>query len=126
MFPKLKWILVMLISVLCGFNGLFSLAQEKTAERKVWLQKSDESLQCEPDSGISIDQLKRDFKKRGFKFFELKKIRDSKMRIQLCGSPTGHRNAVYVGSRVAQELMKDGWVFSEKNKGGDSLKIPAH
>lgn len=56
--------------------------------RRVWVYKYDNSKQCEPESGITLETMLEDFK--GIKVWETLKKNDGQARVQFCGAYTGN------------------------------------
>ncbi len=52
--------------------------------------KSDGSLQCEPKTGKALEEMAKEL--GPLKIFSQEKLHDGKMRIQMCGTPTGQSN----------------------------------
>jgi len=61
--------------------------------KKIWIYKEDGTVQCEGEKGRPLEQDQKSVEKAGIKIFASKKTTDGKMRIQMCGSPTGNVNA---------------------------------
>jgi hypothetical protein len=59
----------------------------------VWVQKPDGGQQCEPGTGKTLDAGAEDLARAKITVKNSRKGSDGKLRIQLCGSPTGGQNA---------------------------------
>lgn len=58
--------------------------------KKVKVAKPDGSLQCGQGKPVSLEEMQRELS--GIQIFTSENLSDSKIRIQLCGTPTGKHN----------------------------------
>ncbi|MBI2607034.1 MAG: hypothetical protein HYW49_13250 [Deltaproteobacteria bacterium] len=71
-------------------------------EDLIWVGKSDESKSCESAKGIGLDIMAAELQKAGAAVSAKRKVRDDKMRIQMCGADKGDMN----GYRIAQKDLE--------------------
>lgn len=94
-------------------GGIVMAAEKKPGEKmpsRVWIYKYDGSKQCGTGEKISLSTMEKDLK--GIKVFKRKSENDGKMRIQMCGTPTGTANVYeikYSDLEKAQSLGFNLW-----------------
>ena len=64
--------------------------KETSVGQRVKVFKADGSLQCGQGQKIELDKMQSELK--GMKIYSKANKNDGKMRIQLCGAPTGNAN----------------------------------
>jgi len=90
-----------------GSDQAHAFGKQRPADKGlVWVAQGDGSLQCEPDSGVSLAQGASELEGLGVQVFEKKKTTDGKMRMQLCGAPTGQLNAYLVSAVDFEKVQK--------------------
>jgi hypothetical protein len=96
------WAIVVLVLLLAA--TAFGVSKKKPVDSaaptasqasvdSVWVQKPDGGQQCAPDSAKPLDAHAEELQRAGVQILQSKKGSDGKMRIQLCGSPSGSQNA---------------------------------
>lgn len=93
--------------------ALSSERQER--QDAVWITKADGSKSCEKDSGQSTEQGGEELKKAQVKILESKKGSDGKMRVQMCGVPSGSVNAYKILKADLPKAIALGFKESSKN-----------
>jgi hypothetical protein len=98
-------------------NGNLQSTKKLTAEQdpmskvsvadKIKVYKPDGSLQCDMGKPISIDDMKKELK--NLRVYSEVKLHDGKMRVQLCGTPTGQCNVFEIHRDDLQEAVKLGY-----------------
>ena len=79
-------------------------ASNKTSESTILVAKPDGSLQCQENSGISLEKMAKDLGR--LQILKQFKVNDGMMRIQVCGAPTGMYN-VYEISESDLKMATD-------------------
>ena len=75
-------------------GGAPSSANSSSSEEpSVWVKRPDGGKQCAPDSAQDLDLGSKELAKLGIPVLESSKKNDGKMRIQVCGQPTGSENS---------------------------------
>ncbi len=59
----------------------------------VWVSRPDGGKQCDQDSAQSLEAGVKELESAGIRILEKRKKPDGKIRIQMCGAPTGNTNA---------------------------------
>lgn len=77
---------------------------------EVTVAKADGSLQCEPDSGLSLDQMAEE-QLAGVEILSSSKQNDGLVRIQVCGTETGMLNAYRIRSKYLIRAQKAGFTL---------------
>ena len=67
-----------------------SKSPKKETQDTVKIYKADESLQCEPNTGLSLEDMAKQLS--SIKILSQERKHDGKIRITLCGAPTGYVN----------------------------------
>lgn len=74
---------------------------------EVQVFKSDQSVQCEPDSGIPSEGMAAELKGAGVEVYSISSGHDGLMRASMCGMPTGNIHIFAIdeaGLKTAIEL----------------------
>lgn len=71
-------------------NEKMTLDKSQLNMKKVKVAKPDGTLQCSQGKKIEIDVMQKDLK--DITVFSSSNMSDGRMRIQMCGAPTGHYN----------------------------------
>ncbi len=74
-------------------EGATSAAKSASEEPSVWVKRPDGGKQCAPDSAQDLELGSKELAKLGIPVLESSKKSDGKMRIQVCGQPTGNENS---------------------------------
>lgn len=91
-------------------NNTFAMSASRSEEKKVWVVQADGSLQCQPESGIRIEQASDPLLKNQIQIFDKQKKNDNKTRIMLCGTPTGRMNAFLILESDLEKAKSLGFV----------------
>lgn len=78
-----------------------------SGQSRIFVAKADGSLQCGQGKPIELAAMENELK--GIQVFSRKKENDGKMRIQLCGSPTGMMNIYEIPASSLAEAEKRGF-----------------
>lgn len=98
-----------IIFILIIFSGFSCSAPQKsqppnTSIERVFVFKEDQSQQCGFQKGIDLNEMSKELE--GFKIWSQKKGNDGKMRITLCGAPTGQINIYEIDKNSLNEALK--------------------
>ena len=77
----------------------------------VWVSKNNGSIQCEKDSGTSLEEMEKKLQTARIAIHEKKKAYDSKMRAQVCGIETGQQNAFLIQKNDLRKAQKLGFAI---------------
>ena len=77
---------------------------------EVTVAKPDGSLQCEPDSGLGLDQMALE-QLAGIEILSSSKQNDGLVRIQVCGTETGMLNTYRIHSKDLVRVQKAGFTL---------------
>ena len=80
--------------------------------KKILVFKYDGSRQCEPDSGISENEMAKELSE--IKVYSIEKKNDGQPRVQVCGALTGYANVYKIKSKnlpLAEALGFKKWDF---------------
>lgn len=66
------------------------------ANMTLWVGKSDAGTSCGTEKTISLDAMAKELLNAGVKVFSQKKIKETKMRIQMCGADKGDKNGFLI------------------------------
>lgn len=96
-----------------------TFAAGTSAPEKIWITRSDGSLQCDPkEEGTKNDPIKKaqtQLAKKGVKVYESKKRNDGAMHAAACGITTGNETSFLIEK---QDLSK------AKSLGFEALATP--
>lgn len=81
--------------------------KETSVGQRVKVYKPDGTLQCNQGKKIAIDKMEVELK--GLKVYSKYNKNDGKMRIQLCGSPTGNAHVFEIDRTDLEEALKRGF-----------------
>ena len=73
-------------------DRLTDSAGQSSSIESVWIAKSDGSKQCATDTALPLEQTAQELAQSKIHVLESKKSSDGKIRVQLCGAPTGSQN----------------------------------
>ena len=89
----------------------------KTAQSTGEVYKYDLSVQCKPDSGVSLHDMKQELIAAGIDVISSRKDSDGKMRMTVCGSSTGKINIYKINRKDEEKAMQIGFqLISEIHK----------
>jgi len=83
------------------------MVPHETADGRVFVARSDESLQCGMKKGVDLNEMEREL--RGVKVYSSSKRPDGKMHIQVCGSSTGTMNVYEIPASSLSNAEKSGF-----------------
>jgi hypothetical protein len=83
------------------------LMKESSKGQRVKVYKFDGSLQCNQGRQIPLDEMLKSL--GGIKVYSSQNLSDGKMRIQLCGSPTGKCNVYEIDRESLDTALKEGF-----------------
>ena len=91
------------------FLSCLSAPASKTARNTVEIYQYDLSIQCKPDSGIALHEMKKMLIDEGIDVISSRKGSDGKMRISVCGSSTGKLNIYKIDEKDVEKAKKIGF-----------------
>ena len=80
---------------------------KKDLTQRVFVYKSDGSLQCGQGEKIDINSMKKDL--GPIEVFSAENKHDGMMRIQVCGAPTGYNNVFEINKSDLEAAIKLGF-----------------
>ena len=80
---------------------------EKKSETTVKVYKADGSLQCQPDSGLSLKEMAKQL--NNITAISHERKHDGKMRMTLCGTPTGYMNVYEINESQLEKALEYGF-----------------
>lgn len=84
-----------------------TISEEKLANEVISISKSDNSLQCGYNVGITLEVMAQEL--QGMSILKSEKKHDGLMRIQSCGAPTGMMNVYQIYRKDAKKAVKLGF-----------------
>ncbi len=81
-------------------------------DRRVFIAKPDNSKQCEPTSGTSLDKMAEELVE--IKIMSREKRSDGKMRMTVCGASTGMLNVYEIDAKDLEKATKLGYIELKK------------
>ncbi len=84
-----------------------TISEEKFANEIIGIGKSDNSLQCGYNVGITLEVMAQELE--GMSILKSEKKHDGLMRIQSCGAPTGMMNVYNIYRKDAKKAVKLGY-----------------
>lgn len=88
-------------------DSVKTISEEQLANEIIVVAKSDNSLQCGYNVGITLEVMSRELE--GIKITKSEKKHDGLMRIQSCGAPTGMMNIYHIYRKDAKKAVKIGF-----------------
>lgn len=88
-----------------------TISEEQLKNEVIAVAKSDNSLQCGYNIGITIEVMAKELV--GITILKTEKIHDGLMRIQSCGAPTGMMNVYNIHRRDVKKAVKLGYKVLE-------------
>jgi predicted secreted protein len=70
--------------------------KSSSASETVWVVRPSQGTQCSIEAQGSLEKSSADLKAAGVQVLEMQKKTDGKMRMALCGSPTGKSDALKI------------------------------
>lgn len=84
-----------------------TLSELKITDDRVYVYKPDGSIQCEMAKGITPEEMEKEL--AGIKVYSRENRPDGKMRMQVCGTPTGLVNIYEIPASSLKEAEKRGF-----------------
>jgi len=84
-----------------------TITEEQLKNEVIAVAKSDNSLQCGYNMGITLEAMAKELE--GITIIKTEKIHDGLMRIQTCGAPTGMMNVYSIHRRDVKKAVKLGY-----------------
>jgi hypothetical protein len=75
-----------------AFSSKHQAPRASDGAETVWVQRPDGSQQCSQDHTQSLEQGSKDLQSAKIQVLDSRKGDDGKMRMQMCGAPTGNQN----------------------------------
>jgi hypothetical protein len=97
-----------------NMEGVPESIQATSAKKNILVFKYDGTKQCGEGQEITLDAMSRQL--RDIKILSMSKKHDGMMRIQVCGSPTGHANVYEIAEADAGKAKSYGfqiWKFTK-------------
>lgn len=88
-------------------DSVKTISEEQLANEIIVIGKSDNSLQCGYNVGITLEVMSKELE--GMKITKSEKKHDGLMRIQSCGAPTGMMNVYSIYRKDAKKAVKLGY-----------------
>ncbi len=88
----------------------------KAAQNTEEVYQYDLSLQCKPDSGIALHEMKQTLIDKGIDVISSRKGSDGKMRMTVCGSSTGKINIYKINKKDVEKAGQIGFQLISKIK----------
>ncbi|MCC6138903.1 MAG: hypothetical protein IT287_09730 [Bdellovibrionaceae bacterium] len=92
-------------------DSVKTISEEQLANEIIVIGKSDNSLQCGYNVGITLEAMSKELE--GMKILKSEKKHDGLMRIQSCGAPTGMMNVYSIYRKDAKKAVKMGYKVLE-------------
>ncbi len=90
-----------------SMEGVPAEIQAKTESKNILVYKYDGSKQCGEGQEISLEAMSKQL--RGVKVISMSKKHDGMMRIQVCGTPTGHANVYEISDNDLEKAKSFGF-----------------
>ena len=88
-----------------------TISEEQLKNEVIAVAKSDNSLQCGYNIGISLQDMAKELE--GITILRTEKTHDGLMRIQSCGAPTGMMNVYNIRRKDVKKAVKLGFKVLE-------------
>ena len=92
-----------------GLLAISNLGLAKAVD-SVWVGRADGSKQCEAEQKELSPAVKEQLKAAGIEVLQSKKGDDGRMRIQMCGAPSGKMDMVQIPRTQLEAAKKLGFV----------------
>lgn len=84
-----------------------TISEQELENEIILIAKSDNSLQCGYNVGITIENMSKEL--AGIQILKSEKKHDGLMRIQSCGAPTGMMNVYHIYRKDVKKAVKLGY-----------------
>lgn len=91
-----------------------TISEQEMANEIILVGKSDQSLQCGYNVGVSLRQMAQELE--GVQIIKTEKRHDGLMRIQSCGAPTGMMNVYSIYRKDVKKAVKLGYKVLDSDK----------
>ncbi len=91
-----------------------TISEQELANEIIVIGKSDQSLQCGYNIGMSLTQMAQELE--GIQILKTEKRHDGLMRLQSCGAPTGMMNVYYVYRKDVKKTVRLGYKVLDTDK----------
>lgn len=95
-------------------EGAKTISEQELANEIIVIGKSDQSLQCGYNIGMSIIQMAQELE--GIQILRTEKRHDGLMRLQSCGSPTGMMNVYFIYRKDVKKSVRLGYKVLDTDK----------
>ena len=91
-----------------------TISEQELANEIIVIGKSDQSLQCGYNIGMSLNQMAQELE--GIQILRTEKRHDGLMRVQSCGSPTGMMNVFFIYRKDVKKAVRLGYKVLDTDK----------
>ncbi len=91
-----------------------TISEQELANEIILIGKSDQSLQCGYNVGMTIEQMGKELV--DIRIIKTEKRHDGLMRIQSCGAPTGMMNVYSIYRKDVKKAVKMGYKVLDSTK----------
>ncbi|MBY0383843.1 hypothetical protein K2X05_01680 [bacterium] len=91
-----------------------TISEQDLANEIILVGKSDQSLQCGYNVGMTIEAMAQEL--TGIQVLKTEKRHDGLMRIQNCGAPTGMMNVYSIYRKDVKKAVRMGYKVLDSNK----------
>ncbi len=91
-----------------------TISEQDMANEIILVGRSDQSLQCGYNVGLSLQQMAQELE--GIEILRTEKRHDGLMRIQSCGAPTGMMNVYSIYRKDVKKAVKLGYKVLDSDK----------
>ncbi len=91
-----------------------TISEQELANEIIVIGKSDQSLQCGYNIGMTITQMAQELE--GIQILRTEKRHDGLMRLQSCGSPTGMMNVYFIYRKDVKKSVRLGYKVLDTDK----------
>jgi hypothetical protein len=91
-----------------------TITEQQLANEIILIGKSDQSLQCGYNIGVSISRMAQELE--NIQILRSEKRHDGLMRIQTCGAPTGMMNVYAIYRKDVKKAVKMGYKVLDTGK----------
>jgi hypothetical protein len=100
---------MLLPALLCAHAGVAIAAGKVAGDERMLVFKPDGSRQCEPDSGIPLQGMRKQLADAGVEVFTSRTTTDGMVRAQVCGAPTGRLHVFGIDAADASAAAELGF-----------------
>lgn len=90
-----------------------TISEQELANEIILVGKSDQSLQCGYNIGMTLERMAQDL--AGIQILKTEKRHDGLMRIQSCGAPTGMMNVYSIYRKDVKKAVRMGYKVLDSN-----------